>query len=459
MTDLEQLKQENQALKDEIVRVKKEIENPEDFDINNIKVEDFNIDENDTPAIQNIKKKIIKSLDMYKNLSVNYKYISGLYKSLCEEININQDDFTNVEAEFQQIKIDIEDAEKKLFSKMEENKFEISKRKKGKIKSLLKENYDLRISKLRISEELRFKKSQLSMLKILPINEKQNSLKSKDDVEKLNYEELESFIRTKANTSLSSHQKFLDLRMAIESINFIKTIPEEFFDDKNSRQLKENINEINQNKKSFEVARKSNQVDQFSAFLDTLANKKKDLNQKLSDFYKLNIKSFQQELKYAEIKYQVESANKIDTIKSLNELSKSLKKFKEEIEKTQKKINEINSHIESEKTLFETCKDVSKINQAIGAKNDEYKLTLGEIKNMKFSHQAEINKICFILNIPLMTLNESPNSAHTRILKTVRELKKYDNKNQSKVHALETSLSYLKQQNETLKKLINDDED
>lgn len=451
-----QLRKENQAIKDEIAQIQKELTNPEEFNIENISLVNYQIDnENDIPEIQNIKSKIIKALEVRDNLTLDYEYLLKHYNKICQEKQIDQADYANVEKDYQQVQINIENAEKNLFSKMEESKYETSERKKGKIKNLLKENYNLRVSKLRIIEELRVKRDLLAKLQKFIINKKQNFDHSKDEAEKSMYVESEKFIRSKVATSVSSRQKLLELKKDIESIEFLKTIPDETLNSKESKRLKNSINFISENLNAFESAKKSSKTEPYTKFLEKLAKKKNELNLYRSDLYEISLKSLQQQLTYAETKYQVLTEKKEITVNHLKKISQSLRKFKEEIEKDFQKLNALNSHLEDENKLFKSSKNTGKINQAIGAKNDQYKLSCEEMENMKFSHQGQINKICYMLNIPIMGLNESPNFAYRRIMSAIREIKMIGN---DFTLDPEGSIQFFKMQNENLNKIIDETE-
>lgn len=462
MTDAIHLRQENQIIKDKISQIKKELDNPEEYNIEKIKIEDFQFDENDIPEIQSIKKKILKSLEIRNSLTKDYDYISNRFDSICKEKKINQAEFADIEKDYQQIKLNIENAEKNLYSKMEENKYETSKRKRGKIKNLLKENYNLRISKLKIIEELKVKRDQLTKLQNFTVNKKQNFNHCKDKIEKSSYIESEKFIRSKVTTSVSSRQKLLDLKKDIESIEFLKSIPDDILNSKESKELKNSINNMLKNHKEFELAKKNDDADPITNFLKTLSEKKNELNENRENYYAVNIKSFQKHLDYAEIKYQVKKDTKDALMKNLREISKSLKKFKDEIEKDSKKLEAFNSHLKEENSLFKSSDDSVEMNQAIGSKNDQYKLTAEEMRNLRFSHQGEINKICYMLNIPIMSSNETPNFVYRRILSAVCELKMNErskNKNDpDNIRILEDSMKFLKQQNEKLTKMLDNSE-
>lgn len=458
MTDPAQLEKENQILREKIDQLKQEIDDPKDIDIESFKVEDFEITKNDLPEIKQIKKDIINEYSIYDGLSTNFKYLSKQLKSKCKEKKINSDELGDIEAEFQQIDVIIEKTEKELFFKIAKDRFQTSKRSQGKIKSLLREDIDMRNRKLKAMEELRTKREQITKFKFFLKDKDDNKAHPKDDADAIDYKNIEEFINSKNSTSVQSHQKLLELKKKIETIQYYQSLPEEIQTDKSHEQNKNHVIEIYNDQREFEIARRMNSRDDLAEYLNKLVESKKDSNKKRIDYYNMCIESFRQEMNFYIKNYQLSIDSKEATISNLKEFSKKLKKFKERMDLKQKKMNEVNSYLENEYQIFQKCTDIAKIKKIIDLINDEYKMSLEQNKKLKYIHQGEINKICYILNIPLMSLNESPKCVYQRILNAVNKLQKTSTKNKDEDHTkvLEKAITRLKQPSKHLKKILND---
>ncbi|OHT05236.1 hypothetical protein TRFO_27108 [Tritrichomonas foetus] len=442
--DVSSLHKENKSLKKKIDQVKDEIPKIADMeiDVDSLNPSDYAIQESDTPDVKEIKVKIIKALKTRDALKTDLSSISQTSEKLKTSIDLekykNMDD---INAELQKIKEENEKTENELFRKMAELQYQTSKTKKPKIKESLRENYDMRLTKIRAIEELRLKREQLSTIQSLPFDDEKSDKseieKDKSEVGKGEKNENEGEfdkslkgITPKINMVVSSQQRLLDLRMDMARIDYISSLPKKETTDKNEdkkmKKLKEKLKKIETRSKDYEDA-KTKGPEAFHPFLQFVKDGKKKLFEKKSKFYKEKINNYKLQIELFKLQYQTGERDKEETMKQIKTTLSHMKKFEEDLKTSQLQIKALNERLVEENSMLEqkvaNNEPVESIYQEIASKNEQYRSDIQTLKMLKLAHMAEIAKVCAVLGIDPIEPGEPPRKVFRRIEHQIEKLK------------------------------------
>ena len=427
MSDVaERLYDENEDLKKEIKKVKGEILNiSDDVDVESLSPEMFEILDTDEPKVASIKKQIINKINLRNKLRSDLVSIQQTASELSKDIDFSQfKTREEMEAALKNADYETEIIENDVFTKLAAVQYQINKVSNPRLKTLLQENYDVHISKIRMIEELRLKRQQLAAIRTLPIGPETHEEEDHEEDDKKRLETLQQ----KLNMTLNTQNKLLDLKLQKAKISYLKSLPEQQTDPEKFKKIDEKIKKLDSRIKSYHDA-KNKGPEEYQTFLQNLRNGKKRLAAKQQDFYKMKIALYDKQIKLYQLEYETGTKTKEETIQSVKTLMSHMKRFKKEIESAEIQVSSMAKRLNDENQLFQQAKSegqsVDSVYEEIARLNDQYQNDIQNFRMMKLTQIAEVNKICTMLKIPPLQVGEDLQTLFERMSKEIKILKNH----------------------------------